>query len=161
MANRSGVQNAISQLSVHWKKGSWIARSNRYRKEADKEVRTDEKSGRGVAGAQLAQYVAASAIVHCYDGWSYLGRALEAEMAADPDAAIHLAYYAELRAAMALLASEGIGVFDAHHAVVSNIGTCHILSGFGGDAPVCVARSRVMGCVPGGSGDGCPVDKAK
>lgn len=130
-ADRSGVQSAISQLSAHWKRGSWLAQNNRYRTGASKEVRRDVNSGRAVAGVQLAQYVAASAIAHCYDGWSYLGRALEAEMAADPGVAIHLAYYAELRAAMSLLASEGIGVFDSHHAVVSKNGTCQILSGFG------------------------------
>lgn len=75
--------------------------------------------------------MAASVIVHCFDGWSYLGRALEAEMAGDPQTAVHLGYYAELRAAMSVLASDEIGVFRNKHAVftgetyktIGNIGT--------------------------------------
>ena len=75
--------------------------------------------------------MAASVIVHCFDGWSYLGRALEAEMAGDPQTAVHLGYYAELRAAMSVLASDGIGVFRNRHAVftgetyktIGNMGT--------------------------------------
>lgn len=63
-------------------------------------------------------------MVHCFDGWSFLGRALEAEMAGDPDAARHLGYYAELRAAMSTLASQGIGVFDKIHIVVDDSGDC-------------------------------------
>ena len=73
---------------------------------------------------KVVEYLAASAIHHCFDGWSYLGRALQAEMSCDPDAARHLGYYAELRAAMGLLASEGIGVFDREHVVVDANGLC-------------------------------------
>ena len=39
-------------------------------------------------------------------------------MAGDPDAARHLSYYAELRAAMSVLASDGIGVFHNRHIIV-------------------------------------------
>ena len=50
-------------------------------------------------------------------------------MSGDPDAARHLGYYAELRAAMSLLASEGIGVFNRHHAVTLPTGRCQSLQG--------------------------------
>ena len=50
-------------------------------------------------------------------------------MAGDPDAARHLGYYAELRAAMSILASEGIGVFQNQHIVVTGINQSRILRG--------------------------------
>jgi hypothetical protein len=63
----------------------------------------------------LSQYIAASGLLHASDGWSYLGKALMALLKGDPHRARHLAYYAELRAASALLATEGIGVFNKYH----------------------------------------------
>ena len=50
-------------------------------------------------------------------------------MAGDPNAARHLGYYAELRAAMSLLASEGIGVFNNKHIIVTEEGKCEPLKG--------------------------------
>jgi len=75
--------------------------------------------GRGVAHRHLSDYIAASALVHCFDGWAYLGKALHALMTGDHDCARHLGYYAELRGAMGILASDGIGVFDKEHIVVA------------------------------------------
>ena len=134
LANASGsaIRKAISRLSTHWRAGSWLAPRSRYLKDADKQIRADTNQGMRLKYGPLSEYIAASAVVHCFDGWSYLGRALEAEMAADPDTARHLGYYAELRAAMSLLASEGIGVFSTHHVVVANRSRCHVLSTFGG-----------------------------
>jgi hypothetical protein len=81
---------------------------------------------------QLAQYIAASAPLHCADGWSLLGRALGCHTQGDCDSARHFAYYAELRAALSLLAAEGIGVFDKRHFVVENVRNCvRIRNGFG------------------------------
>ena len=68
--------------------------------------------------------MAASIVGHCFDGWSYLSRAAEAELAGDPITAKHLAYYAELRAAMSILAGEGVGVFNARHVVIAASGEC-------------------------------------
>lgn len=60
-------------------------------------------------------YISASSISHLLDGWGYLSQAVNALLAGNSGAAIHLAYYAELRAVMSLLASEGIGVFSNQH----------------------------------------------
>jgi hypothetical protein len=66
----------------------------------------------------LARYIAVSAILHAGDGWSYLGNAVLAMLKGDPHRAQHLAYYAELRAAMSLLATQGVGVFKNQHLVI-------------------------------------------
>lgn len=60
-------------------------------------------------------YLATSAILHSFDGWNYLSRSINSLIDGDGFAGIHLAYYAELRAAMTFLASEGVGIFDHHH----------------------------------------------
>ena len=70
---------------------------------------------RNVDAAKLGEYIACSAPLHLADGWNYLSRAFDAVSGGDRSSAYHLAYYAELRATMSLLASEGIGVFNNRH----------------------------------------------
>ena len=79
----------------------------------------------------LAEYVAYSVPLHVADGWSFLARALDAVKAGDRDSAIHMAYYAELRAAMSLLASEGIGIFNRRHVAVGTNSTATDWQGSG------------------------------
>lgn len=65
-----------------------------------------------LAPDQIIKILAASAPNHCMDGWSYVSRSLSALLSGDPHAARHLAYYAQLRAALSLLANLGVGVVD-------------------------------------------------
>jgi hypothetical protein len=65
--------------------------------------------------------VAASGPTHAIDGWSFVGRSVQSLMRGDVYSAIHFGYYAELRAAMSLLATEGFGVFDKRHPVVEGV----------------------------------------
>ena len=60
-------------------------------------------------------YLAASTLLHCLDGWIYLSHSVGSLLKGDPGIAVHLAYYAELRASMSFLASEGIGIFNGVH----------------------------------------------
>jgi hypothetical protein len=53
-------------------------------------------------------YFAAASILHLEDGYSYAGRSIGALLRGDRGCASHLAYYAELRAALALLAANGL-----------------------------------------------------
>ncbi|ADB39303.1 hypothetical protein [Spirosoma linguale] len=48
------------------------------------------------------------------DGWNYLSRAVDSLMNGDKGASIHMAYYAELRATMGFLASEGISAVNTN-----------------------------------------------
>lgn len=72
--------------------------------------------------AQVVEAVAASAPNHCIDGWSYASRALSALLAGDAHAARHLAYYAQLRAGLSILANLGVGVFNRTNFVVTSAG---------------------------------------
>jgi hypothetical protein len=106
-----------------------LGANNRYAINCVEKLNRDFAPGRQPVHKHLSEYVAASAVVHCLDGWAYLGRALHALLVGDHDAARHLGYYTELRAAMSLLASEGIGVFNKKHTIVSLRGRCLLVPG--------------------------------
>lgn len=113
------VQQTLKGLKAFTKSSRWIGSRNWYA--TDTRTKINAESARGAnlrSPKQLAQYIAASPLLHCTDGWSYLGKSMSAMLRGDPHRSRHLAYYAELRAAMALLATDGIGVFDKHHYVI-------------------------------------------
>lgn len=130
LADGSHIREAISRLTCEFKAGQWLGPQNPYCTDAATML-NHTQAGEELQHQELIEYIAVSAIHHCFDGWSYLGHALQAEMACDPDVARHLGYYAELRAAMSLLASEGIGVFDRTHVVVRSEGRCHSIEAGG------------------------------
>ena len=108
------VGQGLRRLVKHAAYGRWLGRENRYRTHDLTLLDADYKSNT-LRPRNLADYVAASAPLHCCDGWGFLGRALGCQLRGDVDVARHLTYYAELRAAMALLATQGIGVFATKH----------------------------------------------
>lgn len=112
--------NANSYLTSDNK---WLGTNNIYRADPVAQLKQEKKRHQGPKHEHLGEYIAASALVHCWDGWTYLGRALNAHGTGVPTIARHLGYYAELRGAMSLMATEGIGVFDDYHFVVSASGT--------------------------------------
>ena len=128
-ANRNAIQRAIPRLQAHWGDSTWLVARNRYRVDTIGKIQEDSKNGCDFKHQHLIDYVAASTITHCFDGWSYLARALEAEMAGDPNAARHLGYFAELRAAMSILAGEGVGIFHRNHVVITDSDRCIPLGG--------------------------------
>ena len=77
----------------------------------------------------FAKYLAASTFVHCGDAWGYLGRAMDSLARGDIHAAVHLTYYAELRGALSLLASEGIYIGNYSNFVLLDDGSLKWLNG--------------------------------
>jgi hypothetical protein len=65
--------------------------------------------------SKINSFLAASSLSHLLDGWMYLSNSFSAMLNGDKGTAVHLGYYAELRSAMSILATEGIGVFDQKH----------------------------------------------
>ncbi len=126
-SSRNAIERTFRRLRRHFGNGRWLANHNRYRENCIASIRHDTEAGHSINSNDLRQYIAASAPLHCVDGWSLLGRALTCHAMGDADASRHLAYYAELRAAMALLATEGIGVFHRKHFIVLEAGTCERL----------------------------------
>lgn len=68
-----------------------------------------------ISQTKINTFLAASSLSHLLDGWMYLSNSFNAILNGDEGTAIHLGYYAELRSAMSILATEGIGVFDEKH----------------------------------------------
>jgi hypothetical protein len=130
-ASAVAVEHAATRLRSRLRHKRWLASTNAYLERAPKRLDKQLPRRRETArilprgshdATHLAEYIAASTILHCADGWAYLGRAMAAQLRGDIGAACHLAYYAELRAAVSLLAGEGIGVFNQVHAVLGESG---------------------------------------
>lgn len=126
-ADSSAIKKIVPRLAKRWKANSWLARNNPYKAKVSSQIKDFDNSTNASKHTYLSEYIAASVFSHSFDGWSYLGRALEAEMAGDPDTARHLGYYAELRAAMSFLASQGIGVFSYEHIAVTGEKNCSVI----------------------------------
>ena len=75
---------------------------------------------RAVPVSDAIDAVALAAPQHCMDGWAYLSRALGALLSGDLHAARHLAYYAQLRSGLSILANLGIGIFNGVNFAVTS-----------------------------------------
>lgn len=124
-SSREAIERSAARLAPELAQGRWLASGNPYLQNFP--VRRWKPAPRAPAD-DLAGYMAATVPVHCVDGWAYLGRAMQAQLRGDIGTATHLGYYAELRAALALLASEGIGVFNATQVVVNDDDEAIVLS---------------------------------
>lgn len=118
-ADAASVQQALSNLGSNLAAGSWLGPSNRYGQSVVQQLRADLAAS-SLNDSDFGQYMAASVPLHCGDGWALLGRASECHARGDRDGARHLAYYAELRAAIGLLAAQAIGIFNTQHVVIDS-----------------------------------------
>jgi hypothetical protein len=125
----SFIETEFHNLRTNWASNQWLSNGNRYTADCVKQIKKDTGGSKGVSHRHLREYIAASAVPHCMDGWSYLGGAIDAHLRGDADVSRHLGYYAELRAAMAILATEGIGIFNDKHFVVTRNGSCARING--------------------------------
>jgi hypothetical protein len=128
-ASRGAMEATINALLQHLRSSEWLAQTNRYAIDTVIRIKADLTNPPSVIEPDLTQYIAASAPLHLLDGWTFLGRAVDATLRGDADTARHLAYYAELRAAMSLLATEGLGVFDKQHFVVEPPSSATLITG--------------------------------
>jgi len=82
----------------------------------------DSRTSYRIKQSKINSFLAASSLAHMLDGWMYLSQGFNSVLAGDEATAIHLTYYAELRSAMSILATEGLGVFsDKHLGAFSNV----------------------------------------
>ncbi|HZY78646.1 MAG TPA: hypothetical protein VFE50_03935 [Cyclobacteriaceae bacterium] len=91
----------------------WLSVRNYYLKETKDKV--NDIPTPPAKPKPLAEYISASVLLHCYDGWNYLSRASESLLNGDVSSAIHFVYYSELRSVMSIMAFDGIGIFDKRH----------------------------------------------
>lgn len=118
-ANPSALALVFSRMRPQLKKSMWLAKRNPFRFNVVNAI-SAEKLKPSPQFATLVKYIAASAPLHAADCTRYIGKALLCASLNDIHAARHFAYYAELRAAMSILACAGIGVFGRLHAIVTS-----------------------------------------
>jgi hypothetical protein len=123
---RTNVEQTFAKLDTFIDRSRWLAKSNRYANNTVNRIRLDTIAPATVRSKPMAEYIASSALLHCADGWSFLGRAINSLLKGDPHRVVHLAYYAELRAALSLLAAEGIGVFSNRHFAIDGVGSVRV-----------------------------------
>ncbi len=128
-ASPTAIEDATVRLRPYLSRQRWLGNNNRYLRRAVETVKKDAAAPQNTSHKHLSEYVAASAALHCADGWAYLGRALSAHSSGDSSIARHLAYYAELRAALSLLATQGIGIFSGKNAVIDPAGEAEFFRG--------------------------------
>ena len=125
--SRENVELTLANMSRFFKKSRWVGSTNRYATNTIRKISLDARAGQIGNPRNLAQYISASSVLHCTDGWSYLGKSVFALLRGDVRCSLHLAYYAELRAAMSLLAAEGIGIFNRRHFYIDSANSAKLL----------------------------------
>ena len=125
-SSSGALKDSFASVARFLKRGRWLGASNRYAVNTTNRIKADVGGGT-INNPHLRQYIATSALLHCTDGWGFLGRALHSHTNGDPGAALHLGYYAELRAAMCFLATRGVGIFDRQHFVVDDPLQCLVI----------------------------------
>jgi len=114
-ASNSIITQALHQSDTqNFAKGNFINPTNRYIG-FNTNLEDIETSPNNIRHSDLSEYIATSTISHCYEGWNYFSRGIEALINGDIPTCIHLIYYAELRSIMSIMATEGIGVFNNKH----------------------------------------------
>ena len=78
---------------------------------------------------ELADYLVLSMSTHMLTGWRYLSQAAIALLSGSRSEALHLAYYAELRAAMSILAGSGVGIMKKDHFILTSAGSVEWFTG--------------------------------
>lgn len=153
LLSRVNVEKTLAGLKRFTKESRWLSKNNRYSVYTVDKIISEMRGGSIQNPRHLSHYIAASCLLHCTDGLSYLGKAILSLLRGDPHRSLHLAYYAELRAAMSLLATAGIGVFHLKHFVINapqmvsplqGGGTTHV---FTWDCLVAWAQQNVSGDV--------------
>lgn len=123
-ADTSCIVNALAQFRTQ-ARPAWLSVSHPY---PDGVLPTGGTALKAVAARHLIDVIAVRGPLHAVDGWGYIGRALSALLSGQAHAARHLAYYAELRAAMSILANAGIGILNRHHVVIDSSGDVQFIS---------------------------------
>ena len=114
-ASPQGIQNQLRVVGTRMRRYKrWLTQNHPYNGNVVQAVGTRWQPAI-IDGPRLGEYIASSAPLHLADGWNYLSRAFDAASRGDRGSACHLSYYAELRAAMSILASQGIGIFNQRH----------------------------------------------
>lgn len=120
-ASHRQVADRMLKIKEHIMSGTWLPPDHPYRSISNIE---NDARNKKLDHDKYLDYVCASAPIHAIDGWRCLSSALGAMVNGDFHGARHMAYYAELRAVLSILASQGIGVTGSWHYLIKSNGEC-------------------------------------
>src|SRR6267154_602060 len=86
---RTNVEQSFANLSSSMIRLRWLPKSNRYAENTLARLKLDAKPTGSVRTTHLSQYISASSLLHCSDGWSYLGKAIDCLLRGDPHRVVH------------------------------------------------------------------------
>ncbi|HWY10355.1 MAG TPA: hypothetical protein VN026_03465 [Bacteroidia bacterium] len=125
LASSISIKTAIANLKSDFNTNlCWVNPSNNYIDDTIDKINAQLGSS-SLVDQDAIDYIASSVFIHSSNSWSYLSMAIHSLLEGDYGAAIHNAYYAELRAIMSFLATQGIGVFDKGNLIVDSTGKVH------------------------------------
>jgi hypothetical protein len=111
----SKIKDAMLRIkSERFPSSRWLKEKNRYESMTIRKIEKENNQA-PLRPNELAEYIAASSVLHCSDGWLFFSNAVEDLLNGDYATAVFMAYYAQLRAVMSFFASEGIGIFNNKH----------------------------------------------
>jgi len=125
------IKDTLLSTKSYAAANNWLNPTNKYLLNTIGKIKDDLDSNKPTHRLnvqQIKEYIAVSSILHCKDGWGFLTDSIGALLEGNISNSIHFAYYAELRAAMSFLASDGIGVFSNKHIWFDNTGTNNLVS---------------------------------
>lgn len=126
----TAAERALSSASKNFQNNELVSPGNPYKTNTSAQINNLFSTSPGPHTVpELNEVIATSTILHLYDGWSYLAEALKAIYRCDAGIARHLAYYAELRASMSILAASGIGIFDKRHVILNSSDQIELIPG--------------------------------
>lgn len=119
-ADPNQVVDGMVQIKANYlSQGYFLPATNPLRDNSIATIKDHFKNRTILNPDNLKVYLATSVVAHCFDGWLYLSQAIDSLLKGDKAAAIHLAYYAELRGTMSFLARQGILVNNTQHLSIS------------------------------------------
>lgn len=121
-ANRTLVEAALREVVGRLPSELWLHAGSGFAFDASSELRNNTPADLSARVDEVAEYAAASAVLHCADAWNYLGRAVNAVSAGLINEAVHLSYYSEVRAGLSLLMSSGIVLHPRGSVVIDSSG---------------------------------------
>jgi hypothetical protein len=128
------IRDTLLSIKSNTLSDNWLDPRNKYLLNTIGKIKDDldvSKPLHRFNAQQIKEYIAISSLLHCKDGWGFLTDSIASLVEGNISNCVHMAYYAELRAAMSFLASDGIGVFNNKHIWFDNTGTYNVVSNAG------------------------------
>lgn len=127
-SSRASILSALWDVKGNFVSKEWLGSRNKYVESPFTKIKEDIDNSKSISHKQLREYIGASAILHCKDGWEYFSNAVSSILKGNSSNSIHFSYYAELRASLSFLSSDGIGVFNGYNIFVDQNDKCDFIN---------------------------------